>query len=317
MIIRKKPKNNPPKHYKTRAKPVSRNKMIMISRRTSEGRFFIKPGKKNNQILEFCLAAAALKHGLKVHNYSFMPNHYHLLLTDVYGNYPCFLADMNRNIAKCFNVSLERFDSLWDSSKPSVVRLPNHVVPVKAKLMYIFMNPVKALLSPRARKYLGANSLPGDLAGHSKVIKRPKVYFKKESKLPKKVRLKIEMPEALLKFTDKKSMVKLLKEDLRKAEDDIIAKYGKNTFMSKRELLKTDPESKPKKDIERFKLNPKVAGVVSELIAAEKSKLVDFLRAYEKSFQRWQLGERDVYFPAGTYEMARLHKVRVRQFDSS
>ncbi|MGM0598006.1 MAG: hypothetical protein ACQES9_13305, partial [Myxococcota bacterium] len=78
-----------------------------------------------------------------------------------------------------------------------------------------------------------------------------------------------------------------------------------------------DPESKPKKDVERFKLNPKVAGVVSELIAAEKSKLVDFVNVYEKSFQRWQLGERDVYFPAGTYEMARLHKVQVRQFDSS
>jgi putative transposase len=317
MIIRKKPKNNPPKHYKTRAKPVSRNKMIMISRRTSEGRFFIKPGKKNNQILEFCLAAAAQKHNLKVHGYNFMPNHYHLLLTDVEGNYPRFLADMNRNIAKCFNVSLERFDSLWDNSRPSVVRIPEHVVVAKAKLKYIFMNPVKARLSERAKKYPGANSLPADLAGRSKIIKRPKVYFKSESKLPKKVRLKIEMPEVFLKFTDKKSMIKLLKEELREAEDKMIAKFGKKGFMGKRKLLNTDPESKPKKDIEHFKLNPQIAGIIRELIASEKSKLTDFHTIYENSFRRWQNGERDVLFPEGTYEMARLHKVQVRRLNSS
>ncbi len=301
------------KVYQTSAQPAFIGDMIHISRRTNERKFFLKITKKNIQILEYCLASSASKHKIIIHNYCFMTNHYHLLITDLEGRYPAFLADLNRNIAKCLNVSYDHLDSIWDSRGPTVVRLSDNPANVSRVMEYIYLNPCKAKLVKHQRHYPGVKSVPDDLKGRSRKIKRPQVYFAKDGKLPKSVRLKVQMPTNVLKVMDKKSYIAHMKERVRAGENKVIAEVGENGFMGKSKLRNIHHLDSPRTRPSFGKLNPKVSGATGEDRVRQKTKYKHFCASYEESFHRWQRGERDVEFPYGTYQMQHIHKVRVAE----
>lgn len=299
--------------YKTAAQPVRKGDLIHISRRTNERKFFLKITKKSIQILEYCLAAAAAKHKIIIHNYCFMTNHYHLLITDLEGRYPAFLADLNRNIAKCLNVTYEHLDSIWDSRGPTVVRLSDSPANISRVMEYIYLNPCKAKLVKRQRHYPGVNSVPGDLRGKSRRISRPKVYFAKDGKMPKSVRLKVQMPSAIFKVMDKKSYISHLKQRVQAGEDKVIAEVGENGFMGKSKLRHLDHLDSPRTRPTFGKLIPRVSASTHAELVKQKTKYKHFCDSYGEAFQRWQRGERDVEFPYGTYQMQHIHKVRVAE----
>jgi len=242
-----------------------------------------------------------------------MTNHYHLLITDLEGRYPAFLADLNRNIAKCLNVTYEHFDAIWDSRGPGVVQLSNNPTTISRVLEYIYLNPCKARLVKHQRQYPGVKSVPEDLQGKSCKVKRPKVYFAKDGKMPKTVHLKVQLPTAVLKVMDKKSYIHHMKQRVRAGEDKIIAEVGENGFLGKRKLQQVDHLDSPRTRPSFRALNPRFSGSNPVDLDRQKRKYRHFRTKYEDSFQRWQQGERDVEFPFGTYQMLHLHKVKVAQ----
>ena len=142
MFLRKNKRIKKKKYpYTTRAVPVYKGQLIHTSRRTSERRFFLKPDKFTRQVCEYCLGAAAEKHEILVHAYVFMSNHYHLLITDTLGRYPAFLADLNRNIAKCMNVKLGRKENFWNSSDPGIVRIAEDMETIEETFKYLVPIP--------------------------------------------------------------------------------------------------------------------------------------------------------------------------------
>jgi hypothetical protein len=48
-----------------------------------------------NQVVAYALAVGQKKYGVLVHMFCVMSNHWHLLLTDLYGNLPHFLRDVH------------------------------------------------------------------------------------------------------------------------------------------------------------------------------------------------------------------------------
>lgn len=77
------------------ARQVFKRSTVAIVRRCSEERFFLKPSRWVNQILSFLLAHYATKHGIELHGFAFMANHFHLVLTDPRGRLPLFMGEFD------------------------------------------------------------------------------------------------------------------------------------------------------------------------------------------------------------------------------
>ncbi|MGM0596016.1 MAG: transposase [Myxococcota bacterium] len=312
MIIRKKTKKQKRKNsYTTRAVPVYKNQLLHLIRRTSERRFFLTPDKITRQILEYCLATAAKKHKILVHAYIFMTNHYHLLVTDTQGRYPAFLADLNRNIAKCMNVKLGRKENFWNSSDPGVVRIPDHMKTIKKTFKYVFLNPTSAFLVSHLEAYPGARSKPGDMQGKAKIIRRPPGYFSRNGRMPAKVKLSLKVPAFCLLKKGKGEFIKDLQKEVREEEDKLIEEVGPERFMGRKKLKKVSPFSSPRGEAESSELNPKVSGKSRKVLINEKSRYKTFRDQYEEKYKLWKRGKRDVVFPVGTYGMVHFHGARV------
>ena len=114
----------------------------MQTRRCSERRYLLKPGDVMNQILLYCLAYAAAQHGILIHVYSFLSNHYHMSLTDPLGTLPQFLCLFHGLVARAGNRLRGRGESFWDPRPTSAVELSD--VPTFMKHhTYVLTNPVK------------------------------------------------------------------------------------------------------------------------------------------------------------------------------
>lgn len=72
--------------------------------------------------------------------------------------------------------------------------------------------------------------------------------------------------------------------------------------------LKVHWSTVPKKGDELFGLNPTLSTETAEQRVALKMLRVECLLAYPDALDRWNAGERDVVFPAGTVRMRLRHK---------
>ena len=81
-------------------------------------------------------------HGITLHNYCLMPNHYHLLIETSTGNLSKFMRQLNMNYAIYFNKKYNRVGHLWQG------RFKSWYVTDEAYLYtlmrYIEQNPLKA-----------------------------------------------------------------------------------------------------------------------------------------------------------------------------
>jgi hypothetical protein len=83
----------------------------------------LRPSRLTNQIVGYCLAAAADHTGVLLHTVCVMSNHWHAVVSDPEARLPEFLERAHRLIAKCQNAALGRWENLWSSEKTSVVYL--------------------------------------------------------------------------------------------------------------------------------------------------------------------------------------------------
>jgi len=54
----------------------------LVTRRCSEPRFFLWPSKVTDETFRYVLAIAARRHGIRVHAYCVLSNHFQLVVTD-------------------------------------------------------------------------------------------------------------------------------------------------------------------------------------------------------------------------------------------
>ena len=78
-------------------------KTLFISRRCSERRFFLRPCQATRSTVVYLVAEAAERFGVKVHALCVLSNHLHMVITDTEGNYPAFLCQVHKLIAKALN----------------------------------------------------------------------------------------------------------------------------------------------------------------------------------------------------------------------
>jgi multisubunit Na+/H+ antiporter MnhG subunit len=130
----------------------------MITRRCSERRFFMRPGRETNNAFIYCLALAARKAGISIVCTGTMSNHYHAVVVDNHGRLPQFLEHFHKLYAKHQNALLGRWEAFWASEQTSVVELVK-AEDVLAKMVYAIANPVTGHLVERVHHWPGVESL--------------------------------------------------------------------------------------------------------------------------------------------------------------
>jgi len=296
------PADNP---YMTAPRQVLPAVTYLVTRRCSERRFFLRPSELVNQVFSYCLAYAANRHGILLHAWTCLSNHYHAVVSDPKANLPLFMADLNRLVSKCVNASLGRWESLWSSERYSAVSLTNESA-VWEKLIYVLANPVQGGLVNTWQEWPGVTSGPRAVTAKPRTIRRPDLFFRGDGTMPEKVTLWATLPPC---FSGDKAgrFATRLGRALDSHEAEILAAHRaeNRSVLGRDAVLRENPEKRPKSFEPRRGVNPQIAGRDRWLRTEALRRLRSFLDSYREAWKKFREGIRDVLFPAGTYWMCR------------
>jgi putative transposase len=124
------------------------------------------------QFLWFVLAAMVRKFGIAVHDVFFASNHFHIVLTDVDGNLPDFMRDLNSLISRGLN-ALRGTTGTNIEKGYNIVNVGDDEKAVE-HCVYSLVNACAAHLVDRARDWTGVSSL-GLEYGQPVVFERPTI----------------------------------------------------------------------------------------------------------------------------------------------
>ncbi len=279
----------------------------LVTRRCSERRFFLRPSKSTNATFGYLLAVAAARHGVLVHAYCVLSNHFHLVITDPAARLPEFHRYLDGLVARATNASLGRWESFWDPDSYSAVRLETEAA-VFEKIVYVLANPVAARLVRRGREWPGLWSDPDRIEGAPVRFERPDGFFRDKGPMPSSAELRLEAPpgrDGDAAFRDE--VVRALGEE----EDRIASELWTRgqTFLGASRVVAQTPSSWPHPDELRRNPNPRVASRNKWKRIEALARLAEFGHAYRKALVRWRSGVRDVVFPRGTWHMRVHHAV--------
>jgi putative transposase len=277
----------------------------MLTRRTYQRTFRLRPSELTNQIALYCLGWAAAKYGMLIHAFVLMSNHHHLELTDPNGLLPDFLRDFHRSMAKALNASQGQWENLWSAEHASAVLLPT-LDDLLGSIAYTVANPVAAGLVEDPSQWPGVMLWE---PGASIVMKRPTAYFDPNGSAPESVELRIVPPPN----TEAQSWG----ERVRRAVADEVAR-ARGSVLSQGMRFLGAAAVKAKSFLQRAKSN-EVKRAINPVLAARdvfvrktfQRILRQFRRSYAAALALWRAGDRGVEFPFGTWWMRVHHEASV------
>ena len=229
----------------------------MVTRRTAQRMFLLRPEKTVNAIFEYCLAEAAARHGIVPIAWTVMSNHYHAIVHDPKGTLPAFLEQLHKMVAKCLNAHHGRWENFWSTEETCCTRLVTRD-DILDKVVYVLTNPVTARLVDSAAQWPGATSW--SIMGRKPVTRRrPHVFFKKEgSKMPEEVALRAAVPP-MLKGAAASRWVSRVRDAVAARESELADERRKKnlSLVGRKNVLATNPLSAPKTSTRRV---PRSAG---------------------------------------------------------
>ena len=251
-----------------------------------------------------------------------LANHYHILLTDVRGKLPKFMAYLNRLVAAAVNSLHGRWENLFDSSKYSAVVLPDAAA-AHDKALYLLANPTAAGLVKRAKEWPGFWSSPNDVGGDVIEAKRPRRFFREKGKMPLVATLRLDRLPGFEELSTNQYRQRLW-DDLHEREESEASKLRRagRSFMGVPKVLAQKHTKKPRKPANRRKHSPRVASKDKWRRIEALVRRSEFLTQYQEARQAWLAGSKDVRFPAGTWTAACgrrgvSHRRRVRAWTRS
>jgi hypothetical protein len=256
----------------------------------------LTPDRTVNQVIEYALAWAAEKHGIRFHGWVGMSNHAHVVATDVRGVLPDFMRDFHRAVAMAIKEHRGVAECVWSDASTAAVELHGEHAQIDA-VLYGVMNPVRACLVEKAMHWPGTIWLPGR---QELVAKRPDVWF--SDTMPDEIRVPIVPPPAWRGSEDSwhARMAELV------AEEEAMLLRGRlrdqRPIMGARRVLDQKPTSTPgTKPSEGNKINPVLAtGGDGQLLKALIAELRAWRQAYLEARERWRV-DKTATFPPGTW----------------
>ena len=283
---------------------------VMVQRRTVHRMFLLLPTPQTRMILAYCLGYVQQKYSVQLHEFIFLSNHYHLVLTDPLGELPAFMRDLNSLIARSLNASYGRWESLW-SSDPYCAPSLCEGEDTFAKCIYTLCNASDAGLVRYSKEYEGLSSWGLDY-GEPVKHRRPEAFF--SEMMPDEVSIMLTRPEHVRpELSDR-----VLRDELRRAVRD---QEGRNArrirgaggaFLGMRRVLRQRITDTPSSRAPRRGIRPRVAGKSRWARVEALQRDAKFRSEYRAARLEFCAGDRDVVFPHGTYQLRVELGVRCR-----
>jgi putative transposase len=263
--------------------------------------FLLRPSALVNAVFEYVLAAKAQEHGILLHAYCVLSNHWHCVLTDPLGKLPEFQRDLGSTVARALNAAHGRWESFWAPGSYSAVALQT-TDDIVDKMAYVLANPVVAGLVRRGSEWPGLWSAPARIGAGPREVKRPDHFFRKEGRSAEAATLELLCPLGLASVEElSERLTKALMEREDQAARDL-AVEGR-TSMGAHKVLAQKPFARPAPGEPRRGLKPRVAGRDRWKRLEAIGRLKAFLSEYREAWSAFKQGARATIFPEGTYWM--------------
>jgi len=289
-------------------------KLVCITRRCSERRFFLRPDRRLNELVAYLLAVGCEKFGLELLGVVVMSNHYHLAVHDRHGRHPAFTQWFNALLARAGNHLRRRTDAFWAVEQVNVAELADPEA-VLDNLAYLAANPVEALAVRHGRDWPGLRTDPGDhLAARPRIVRRPKGFFRDESELPERATLRLVRPPTHAHLTTEAFAEELASRvdrleaaHRRKAEEErapFLGPGGVRRQPCHQRPVRAEPHGAGRV------LRPQVIAQCKQARCGVLARIFTFRAAYAEALAAFAAGARDAIFPYGTWLHPRLHGAR-------
>jgi REP-associated tyrosine transposase len=284
---------------------VLKGSTLAVVRRCSERRFFLRPGRHVNRLIRFLLATYARKHGIKLHAFVFMGNHFHLILTDTRRRLPLFMEQLDSMLTRVLNKHLGRSGRLWES-KPYSHWILETQEELLQHLVYLAANPVEAWVVRDPARWPGVLSLPSHVNTQTKVKPPRQGLFGRGSTtaLPAESLLELHVPP-YFEAEGPERYRQLFQTALDAYLATLHARPG--SYAGRNSAKRLDPFSAPRgaRTGPTFGLIPALTNATKE----KRQELKEWRHAVRAAFYRWQIDKTTV-FPQGTWQVVKRHKAR-------
>ena len=265
----------------------------MLCRRCTQRMFLLRPDPITNETFLYCLIEAAQRHKIEIILSVAMSNHHHTVLFDRYGTINEFTEHFHKMLAKAMNAHWGRWENLWSSEPPCLVRLTD-ASDVLDKLVYAATNPVKDGLVERVHQWPGVNGLSALLNRRPLVARRPRQFFRAGGEMPEYVELELVIPPEL---GDAEEVRRQLRE-LVEAEEDRLAAERRKTgqrVLGRRAVLRQSWRDCPTSVEARRVLRPRVAAGNTWRRLEAHRRCKAFQSAYRAARADWLAGRKTTF----------------------
>jgi len=291
------------------ARPVFRGVSLMLTRRARGRTFLLRPSKRTNRIVAYVVAVVAARRNIQLHALVVMSNHWHVCLTDPDGAIVEFQRDCHQFIARAVNAHHGEFENLWSCASPSRVECES-ADDLIDRIAYTMANPVEACLVRHGASWPG---LRRAWPSKPRAIKRPSRFFRGPEDggdWPEQAVLALVRPPGYETLSDDE-LAGAIRAAIDQREQRFRTQYDAESrpFLGRRRILEQSRHACPENREPRFRLSPRLA-------CRNKWRRIERLQAnkrwlggYRRALAAWSAGDREVVFPAGTYQMRVRHGV--------
>ncbi|MEM7153883.1 MAG: hypothetical protein AAF799_13625 [Myxococcota bacterium] len=263
--------------------------------------FFLLPTPETRWILAYCLGYVREKFSIELHEFIFLSNHYHLVLTDPLGELPAFMRDFNSLVARTLNAAQGRWEALW-SVEPYCAPALCEGEDIFDKCVYTLCNANEAGLVRYAKDYEGLCSWSWEY-GRERRFRRPDHFFSDE--MPDEVSVVLTRPAATRPELDDGGLRREIRRVVRSREMTNARRIRKEggAFLGMKRVLRQRTTDSPSTRAPRKGMRPRVAGRTRWARVEAIQRNQKFEEDYRSARKRFSADERDVVFPYGTYKL--------------
>jgi len=278
---------------------------LAVVRRCSERRFFLRPSRRLNRVIRFLLGTYARKHGIELHAFAFMGNHFHLILTDPRRRLPKFMEQLDAMLTRVINKHLGRQGRLWES-KPYTHWIFETREELLQHLVYVAANPVEAWVVRTPDRWPGVLSLPAHVGKIQRVRCPREGLFgrgREGSALAPESELELHVPPF---FESEERCRRLYQVALDAYLEELHAREG--SYSGRDSAKRLDPFSAPRdaRSGPTFSLIPALTNATKE----KRLELKLWRRSVRDAFHRWR-NNKSTRFPEGTWQMVERYGAEI------
>lgn len=286
--------------------------------RAIDRQFRFVPDEETVQTIQYCLGLTLRDYSVQLHAFVWMSNHYHLVLTDVEGELPDFMRDLNSKISRALNAQRKIRGQNFARESYNLV-VPADEDAILRHCVYTEANPCAADLVERATDWEGLSSAGMDY-GEELTVHRPnfglwspialeqdmdqtRARYRGSSDAPEKVTIRLVRPPCMQRASAKK-VRKTIRAEVRSAE----ARASKDRQSENRRVLgmakvkATYFKDSPEQAEAMFQSEPLVSGKDPEARQAIQHAYETFVHLYRQAWLAFKRN-RDIVFPHGTWWM--------------